>query len=303
MNASTPFAGAIDLASLAAKANAPAKGAPGAPLAMTETNAGDFIKESQRRPVFVLLCSALAPQCVDLTARVTALIGEYGDSVVLVAVDVDTEVGLAEAFQIQAVPAMLALVTGRPVPLFQGSPDDSQIRGVVAQVVEVARQAGLNVQGAPAGDDDAETPPAEAQLPPLPPLHQEAFDAIERDDLDGALAAYDKALRENPRDADARAGKAQVGLIARSREADPVIVRAAAAEAPADIDAQLAVADLDVLGGQVEDAFARLLDVIAATTGDERDRVRLRLLDLFEVVGQADARVAVTRKALASTLN
>src|SRR5665647_163329 len=118
MNASTPFAGAIDLASLAAKANAPAKGAPSAPLAMTETNAGDLIKESQRRPVFVLLCSSLAPQCVDLTARVTAIVGEYGDSVVLVAVDVDTEVGLADAFQIRAVPAMLALVTGRPVPLF-----------------------------------------------------------------------------------------------------------------------------------------------------------------------------------------
>ena len=300
MNASTPFAGAIDLASLAAKANAPAKGAPGAPQAMTETNAGDFIKESQRRPVFVLLCSSLAPQCADLTARVTAIIGEYGDSVLLVSVDVDLEVGLAEAFQIQSVPAMLALVTGRPVPLFQGSPDDAQIRGVFAQVVEVARQAGMAVSGAPVGDTAAEEAPAAVQLPPL---HQEAFDAIERDDLDGALEAYDKALRENPRDADAKAGKAQVGLVARIRGADPVVVRTAAANAPSDIDAQLAVADLDIASGKVEDAFARLLDVIGTTAGDDRDRVRLRLVDLFEVVGQADARVALARKALASALN
>ena len=300
MNASNPFAGAIDLSSLAAKANAPAVDVQGATPAMTEANAGDFIKESQRRPVFVLLCSSLAPQCADLTARVTSIIGEYGDSVLLVSVDVDVEVGLAEAFQIQAVPAMLALVTGRPIPLFQGSPDDSQIRGVVAQVVEVARQSGMDVSGAPSGDDSAKMAPVE---PALPPLHQEAFDAIERDDLGGALAAYEKALRENPRDVDAKAGKAQVGLIARARGADPVAVRAAGADAPSDIDAQLAVADLDVLGGQVEDAFSRLLDMIGATAGDDRDRVRLRLLELFEVVGRADARVSLARKSLASALN
>lgn len=300
MNAATPFAGAIDLASLAAKSKAQAQGAPDLARRMTESNAGDFINESQRRPVFVLLCSSLAPQCADLATRVAAIIGEYGDSVLLASVDIDAEVSLAEAFQIQAVPAMLALIGGRPVPLFQGSPDDSQIRGVFAQVVEVAKKSGMDVAAAGAADDNADSV---APAAPLPPLHQEAFDAIERDDLDGALAAYDKALKENPRDADARAGRAQVGLIARTRGVDAAVVRAAAADAPADVDSQLAVADLDILGGQVEDAFARLLDVIVSTTGDDRDRVRLRLVDLFEIVGQADPSVVVARKALASALH
>ena len=108
MNSSMPFAGAIDLTALAPKAKASMKPAAGGIQGMTEANAGDLIKESQRRPVFVLLCSPLAPQCADLAARVTAIIGEYGESVLLVSVDVDVEVGLAEAFQIQAVPAMLA---------------------------------------------------------------------------------------------------------------------------------------------------------------------------------------------------
>lgn len=300
MNASTPFAGAVDLSALAARAKAPAASRPGAAQGMTEANAGGFVAESQRRPVFVLLCSALAPQCADLASRVSAIIAEYGDSVVLASVDVDIEVGLAEAFQIQAVPAMLALVGGRPVPLFQGSPEDGQIRGVFDQVVTMARQSGLDVSGATGTGSDAESAPVEA---PLPPLHQEAYEAIERDDFGSALAAYDKALRENPRDADARAGRAQVGLISRARDADANTVRTAAADAPSDIDAQLAVADLDVLGGQVEDAFVRLLDVIGFTTGDDRERVRLRLVDLFEVVGHADARVAAARKALASALN
>lgn len=299
MNASTPFAGAIDLAALAAKSRTSATAASGAPRAMTETNAGEFITESQRRPVFVLLCSSLAPQCGELTSRFTSIVGEYGEAVSLVTVDVDREVGIAEAFQIQAVPAMLALVAGRPIPLFQGSPEDDQVRGVIAQVIEVAKRAGMEVQGDPGVVDEG----AAVKEAPLPPLHQEAFDAIERDDLDGALAAYEKALRENPKDADARAGRAQVGLIARSRAVEPGAVRAAAAADPLAIDAQLAVADLDVLGGQVEDAFSRLLDVIASTAGDDRDRVRVRLVDLFEVVGQTDPRVVAARKVLASALN
>jgi len=299
MNASMPFAGAIDLASLAAKSASPQAGAADAPTAMTEVNAGEFIKESQRRPVFVLLCSPRAPQCADLSARAIAIAREYGDAVRLVTVDVDTELGLAEAFQITAVPAMLALVTGRPVPLFQGSPDDDQIRGVFAQVIEVARKAGMDV-AAPvaAGADDAEV-----VEPPLPPLHQEAYDAIERDDLDGALAAYDKALRENPRDADARAGRAQVGLIARTRDADAEVLAATAAADPSDVDAQLALADLDALAGIMEQAFARLIDVVAATSGEERERARVRLVDLFEVAGPTEPLVAATRKALASVLN
>jgi putative thioredoxin len=270
---------------------------------MTEANAGTFVKESQRLPVFVLMCSALAPQCADLSSRVIAIASEYGSSVRLVTVDVDVEVGLAEAFQIQAGPAMLALLAGRPVPLFQGSPDDEQVRGIFDQVIEVAKQAGMEVSGqASAADADADAQ-GEAPEPPLPPLHQEAYDAIERDDLDGALAAYDKALKENPRDADAKAGRAQVGLIARSRDANPAEVRAAGAAAPDDVDAQLAVADIDVLGGQIEDAFVRLIDVVRATAGDERERVRVRLVDLFEVVGPSDPRVVAARKALASALN
>jgi len=299
-----PFAGAIDLASLAAQRAVPQARAAGAPAVMTEANAGDFVKESQRRPVFVLMCSPLAPQCADLSARVIAIAAEYGTSVELVTVDVDAEVGLAEAFQVKAVPAMLAILAGRPLPLFQGSPDDEQVRGIFAQVVEVAKESGMAVSGPASpethGNDGTAT---EEREPELPPLHQEAFDAIERDDLDGALAAYDKALRENPRDADARAGRAQVGLIARARNADPGVVRAAAADDASDVDAQLAVADLDVLGGQVEDAFVRLLELVAATAGDERERVRIRLVDLFEVVGPTDPRVVAARKALASALN
>jgi len=302
MTSLPPFSGVVDLGALAAKqqqASQPQGSAGGIP-AMTEANAGDYLQESASRPIYVLLCAATAPQCAELQERVVAHLARYGDSVRLVTVDVDAEPGLAEAFQLQAVPAMLALMAGRPVPLFQGTPDDSQLADVFAQVAEVARQAGMQVT------DSGEAPAVEGEgeegEKPLPPLHQAAFDAIEREDYDAAVAAYDQALKENPKDGEARAGRAQVSLIGRTVAADAVAVRKAAADAPDDVDAQMAVADLDVLGGMVDDAFDRLIGVVRATSGAERDAVRARLIELFDVVGPTDARVNAARQQLASAL-
>lgn len=296
---SVPFSGAVDLAALAAAKEASARRAdnPGSTVVLTEANANDVIQASATKPVFVLLCSARAPQCADLERRVSGILGEYGDAVLFATVDVEAQPQLAQAFQVQAVPAMLALLGGRPAPLFQGAPEDEQLRDVIAQVLDVARQAGMTIPGgpAPAQSDQTEQP--------LPPLHQAAVDAIERDDFDAAIEAYDQALRENPRDADAKAGRAQVALLARTRGADPAKVRAAAADRPGDAEAQMAVADLDVLGGAVDDAFSRLLDVMTALPAQQRDAVRARLIDLFEVVGLADPRVVTARQRLASALN
>lgn len=296
---SVPFSGAVDLAALSAAKQATERRAqlPGHTVELTEANANEIIQSSATKPVFVLLCSVRAPQCADLESRVAAILAEYGDAVTFATVDVESQPQLAQAFQVSAVPAMLAILGGRPAPLFQGAPEDDQLRDVIAQVMDVARQAGMAVPDAGAGSvgDEAEAP--------LPPLHQEAIDAIDRDDFDGAIAAYDKALKENPRDADAKAGRAQVALLARNRNADPSAIRTAAADRPDDVAAQMAVADLDVLGGAVADAFDRLLDLIARLAGDERDAARQRLVELFEIVGPADSRVVSARQRLASLLN
>lgn len=303
MTSLPPFSGAFDLAALAPKPQQgqQSSGTADGPEMMTEANAGEYLQESSRRPIYVLLCSTAAPQCGELRDRVMSHLARYGDTVGFVTVDVDTDPGLAEAFQLQAVPAMLALLAGRPVPLFQGMPDDQQLADVFAQVAEVAVQAGMDVRDS--GEAPAANQEGEPEEKPLPPLHQAAFDAIEREDYEAAVAAYDQALKENPKDTEARAGRAQVSLIARSGAADAVAVRKAAADAPTDLDAQLAVADLDVLGGMVDDAFDRLIDAVRATEGSERDLVRARLIELFDVVGPADPRVTAARQRLASALN
>ena len=286
--------GAVDLAALAAQARRSEQGAPSGAVEVTEASLEALAQASLKAPVLLVFVAAASPASEQLAARLAAICAEEGGAITVGVCDVDAEPGIAQALQITAVPAVVALLGGRPAPVFQGSADDTQLREMVRQLMQVAREAGL-----PTAPSE-ETEPAE---PPLPPLHQEAYDAIERDDLAGAIAAYEKALRENPRDGEAKAGLAQVKLMSRTRDADPVAVRAAAAAPGADAASQLAVADLDVLGGAVDDAFARLLDVVRTASGDERDAARERIVELFDVVGADDPRVTAGRRALAAALN
>jgi putative thioredoxin len=199
---------------------------------------------------------------------------------------------------VQSVPMTMGLVQGQPVPMFAGVQPAEALRPILDELLALAVQHGVAGRvdvGAPA-DDDQDVDDS------LPPLHQEAYDAIERGDLDAAHAAYTQALKDNPADADAELGLAQVALLQRTQGADLAAARAAAADRPTDVAAQTLVADLDVLGGHVEDAFARLIDLVRATTGDEREQARQHLLQLFAVVGSGDERVRKARTALMSAL-
>lgn len=283
--------GAVDLGALAAQARRSEQGPPSGTVAVTEQSLAELAQQSLQAPVLLVFIAAASPASEDLAVRLAKVCADEGGLVVVGVCDVDAEPAIAQALQINAVPSVVALLGGRPAPVFQGSADDEQLREMVRQILQVAQQAGM-----PAPDGA----PAEPAEPPLPPLHQEAYDAIERDDLDAAISAYEKALRENPRDADAKAGLAQVRLMSRTSDADPQAVRAAAASG--DVAAQLAVADLDVLSGAVEDAFSRLLDVVRTAAGAERDAARERLVELFDVVGGDDPRVTAARRALAAAL-
>jgi putative thioredoxin len=302
--------GAVDLGALSRPATPPPGEPGGAPAAgpyvvdTTEATFPELVQSSTQYPVVVLLWSPRSPSSTELASSLGALASRYGGRFLLSRVDVDSNPQIAAAFQVQQVPAVVAVLAGQPVPLFQGAYPAEQVAPVLDQVLEAAAANGVTGT-APGGPGEADAGAAEPEEPveePLPPLHQAAYEAIERDDLDAAAAAYAQALRENPRDDMARAGLAQVGLMQRTRDLDLNAARTAAADRPEDVDAQLAVADLDVLGGKVEDAFARLVDLVRATSGDERERVRVRLVELFDVVGGDDPRVPAARRALASAL-
>lgn len=296
--------GAVDLSALR---NRPSPGVASADTAAsvpslvfdaTDETFPQVLELSRSVPVVIDLWAEWCEPCKQLSPILERVVTELGGRVVLAKVDVDANPQLSQAFRAQSIPMVVALVAGQPVPMFTGAVPEQQVREVFGQLLQLAAQNG--VTGTVPVDPDAE--PAEPVETPLPPLHAEAYDAIEAGDYPRAIAAYEKALAENPRDADARAGLGQVRLLDRVQGADLQAARAAAAAAPLDVDAQFAVADLDVSGGHVDDAFGRLLDLFAALPSDERGPVRERLLELFGLVGDTDPRVIAARGRLASLL-
>jgi putative thioredoxin len=205
---------------------------------------------------------------------------------------------LVQSLQAKAIPLVAAIVKGQPIPLFTGSyPSAEEIRPVLEEVLRVAEANG--VTGRLEGGDAAV---AEPEAPSLPPLHAEALAAVESGDYDAAATAWQKALATDPRDTAATEGLARVGVLRRVQGVDLASARAAAAAAPDDVAAQLVVADLDLVGGHVEDAFDRLLGVVQRTVGEERDLARTHLVELFAVVGPTDPRVVKARQALTRAL-
>lgn len=300
--------GAVDLSALRNRPAAPAGGAAessaGAPVGLvvdvTDATFPQVLELSRTVPVVVDLWAEWCGPCKQLSPVLEKVVRELGGRVLLAKVDVDANPQLQQAFRAQSIPMVVALVAGQPVPLFTGAVPEQQVREVFAQLLQLAAQNGVTGT-VPMGEDAAS---AEAdEEPALPPLHAEAFAAIEEGDYARAISAYERALAENPRDEDARAGLAQVTLLARVQKlGDPSAVRAAAAADPLDVPAQFDVADLDLAGGHVEDAFDRLLDLFQALPADARGPVRERLLELFGLVGDADTRVGAARRRLTSLL-
>jgi putative thioredoxin len=258
---------------------------------------GEVVELSRTVPVIVeFYAEGVAP-------AMPAIVRSYGGRLALATVDGNRSPQVAGAFQVQQVPAVVALVGGRPVNLFAGMPAEAEVRQVLDQVLELAAQNG--VTGTVSHEPEAEADGADAEEPveqPLPPLHQEAYDAISRGDLASAEAAYRAAIAQSPADGDAVAGLAQVGLLQRLEGREAAEIREVAAADPDNADAQLAVADLDLSGGHVDDAFARLLGLYPTLDEEGKTDVRTRLLDYFEIVGATDERTIAARRAFTNLL-
>ncbi|NQX27644.1 tetratricopeptide repeat protein [Microbacteriaceae bacterium VKM Ac-2854] len=303
--------GAVDLSSLVNRRSAPAPAAPSAaaqaqPAAANVLlrTAGDadftnVIELSSQVPVIVDLRGSWAEQSTSMTALLEKVIISYAGRFVLVGVDVESSPQLAQAFQVQAVPTVAAIVAGRPVPMFSGLIAEDQLRDLLDQVLQLAAQNGVT-GSVPVDVVEGEAP--EPVEEPLPPHHQEAYDAIDRGDYAAAIAEYKTAIAQNPRDELAVAGLAQVSLLDRLSGKSLDAIRSAAAAAPDSLEAQLDVADLDLSGGHVEDAFDRLLTLFPKLDADGKAAVRTRLLDLFEIVGVTDPRVMKARARLTGLL-
>jgi len=286
--------GAVDLSALRTPPPAPPRPAPageaagrpsGAGVAVIDVTEATFQSEVAERslttPVVIDFWADWCGPCKQLSPVLEKLAVEYGGAFVLAKIDVDANPRLAQAFGVQSIPMVFAVAGGRPVDAFTGVVPETQLRQWLDALLKAA--------GAQATETED-------------PRITAADDALMSGDLDGAEQAYRKILAESPADSAAEAGLAHVELARRVLGVDPAKALAEAEAKPEDIAAQLLAADVEVLSGQADKAYARLVDVVRRTSGEDREAARKHLVSLFTVAGRDDPAVASARRALASAL-
>ena len=305
-----PFSrpGAIDLSALKrpapAAAGAPSAGAPtsGASYSVEvdESNFEQLLQASMSAPVVLVVYSpSQMPASAQLADDLSSIAAGLEGRIAVGRVDVDAQPGIAQAMQVQSVPLVAMVLQGRLQPMFQDAPPLEELRMMFGQLVEQMATQGMTGRHQPfAAAGEAQEEPEETS----DPRYAAAEDALMSGDVETAIAEYQKLVDANPADTDATLGLGQAKLLKRTAGVDLNAARTAAAEAPDDVAAQTLVADLDLLGGHVDDAFGRLVELVRRTAGEDRDKARLHLLELFAVVGNEDPRVLKGRQALASAL-
>jgi putative thioredoxin len=290
--------GAVDLSGLSGS-----ESSSGGSFAVDVADPNDIaaLAEASLSHLVVLsLWSSRAPTSVQVNELLTKLADSYEGRFLLARVDADAAPEVAQAVGAQGVPFIVALLRGQPVAQIPPTTNEADARTVLDQLVQAAVANGVTGRAKPraVAPDDVEDGAGEDE----DPRFAEADAALAADDIEGAIAAYQRVVDAAPSDSDALGRLAGAKLMQRTKGADADAARAAAAADPADVDAQLLAADLDVVGGHVDDAFRRLIETVRRTAGDDRDRVREHLLELFEAVGPDEPRVTAARRALSSAL-
>lgn len=313
-----PFSrpGAIDLSGLARQAPpAPTSGAPAAGAAGGATGAAaggsysvlvdeagfqGLLEQSMTAPVLLVFYSRTRmPESGQLADDLEVVVGEHEGRYLLGLVDIDAVPQIAQAMQIPSIPLVVAVVDGRPMPLLQDALPIDELRTALTQVGQQLTAQGITGRHQPR---TSAAPAAEGEEEVVDPRYAPAQDALAAGDIERAVEEYQKLVTANPADVEAAGGLAIARVMQRTQGVDLNAARAAAADAPDDVDAQTLVADLDMLGGHVDDAFTRLVNLVARTSDKERDKARDHLLGLFAAVGNDDPRVLAARRNLASAL-
>jgi len=298
--------GAIDLGALAqarkaqsvatdAVANAPAG-------VVVDVSEQDFqqkvIDISKTVPVIVDLWAEWCGPCKQLSPLLEKLAAEYKGRFVLAKIDVDANPRLSQMFQVQSIPAVFAVIGESAGPLFQGAIPEAELRQVIEEVLRIAAEQGVNGTINTEVQEDVAPVIEEEQIDPR---LEAAFNAIEKGDFVAANNSYKEMLNQNPADQVAQAGLAQVGLLERASKLNPNDVLQKASDRK-DFSSQMDLADLELMKGNPGAGFAVLINAIKISSGEDRDKLRARLLELFVVVGDSDPEVIKARRDLASAL-
>lgn len=306
-----PFSrpGAVDLSALKQPAPRPGAAAPSAggaarySVEADDQNFQSLLEASMTAPVVLVVHSpSRMPASTQLADDLATLAEELDGRILVARVDADVQGSILQALQVQSVPFAAMVLQGRLAPLLQDAPPLEELRAMMGQLVQQLAGQGMTGRHEPRGGEAPADDTDGADGPQGDPRYAAAEDALVAGDLDTAVAEYEKLIAADPADTEATVGLFRARLMQRTQGVDLTAARAAAADAPDDVEAQILVADLDLLGGHVEDAFRRLIDAVRRLDGDQRTAARLHLIELFAVVGDDDPRVLRGRRDLASAL-
>ncbi|MDO4411920.1 tetratricopeptide repeat protein [Cutibacterium sp.] len=298
---------AVDLSGLAAAAGSPDSAAGPAPAGSgttktwvvegTEKNFNSLLQKSVQYPVLVELTTPKAHGAQQMSSILRRVTDEAAGKWLLVHIDIDAQPRLAQTLGVKAVPMLIAVIGGQLAPLAQGTIDEQQFRQITDQVTQAATAAGMVGRAEPVTVEASNDKPAGPD-----PRTVEAEKLLDAGKFDEAVAAYDALLAKEPNDAVLIAGRNGAALLGRLDGKDPATLLTAAQQHPHDVQAQLAAADVEVMGGRAADGFNRIIQVVRTTQDEEREAARIRLLELFAMVGQSDPDVAAARRSLAAAL-
>jgi putative thioredoxin len=285
------MAGAVDLSALKQRPTPAGEGDGGAAqssgVEITEANLeAEVLVRSSQMPVVVLLWSPRSEASAQLGDVLGQLAAADGDKWSLATVNVDVVPRVAQMFGVQAIPTVVALAAGQPISSFQGVQPPDQLRRWVDSL--------LNATAGKLGDGGEEPEEVDPEL-------AKAREHLDSGDFDAALTAYQGLLAANPNHEEAKGAVRQIGFLQRATTRAPGAIVAANA-APDDIEVAFAAADVEILQQDVAAAFDRLVALIKRTAGDDRTKVRTRLIELFDLFDPADPEVIAGRRKLANAL-
>lgn len=259
----------------------------------TETNLKSFVNISASVPVLIDFFASDLEQSVLLSEKLERLVRKVSGKILLLKVDSQLSLSIAQAFGVKEVPSVVAVIKGQPIPLFEGDQTEETIAAVLDRLQQVAAENGVAGTLEVSGEFD------EASIQDLPPKHKAAYDAIDSGNYAEAVAQYEAALRESPADAMATAGLAQAKLLLRTHEID---FEAILASAPTDLETCLLKADACVAVGNAGEGYQTILTRFAVADKDEREKLRKHLLELFTVSPPDAPELSAARRSLAALL-
>ena len=321
------LAGAVDLEALKHKVDAAAGESGGAPAAggyVTDVDSSGFesmVRMSATYPILLLMWQSDDNRYFDLAGKLADIVNGLKGQIQLARMDIGSNPEIVQALRMQGAPALYALIGGRPMPILQGMPSDDELAQVrdqiLPQLIAAARQSGVtgnapyigdgspdssgSTQGS-GGQDASDAGAAGPSGPQIPAGHEEAYGFARNGEYAKAAAAYKKIAESDPHDSVAAREYAKAALLDRNGASDVRVVRQAAGDDPDSVEAQMDAADIDMIGGHIEDAFSRLLDFLAAGHRQDTDAVRQRLLEYFAIPEAGDDRVRRARARLSALM-